>query len=219
MKMKKREIKRICALLITTMFSFATYAQDDYSDGSSEYTEDYSEYSDDGSVGGGGEEEVPDRYGRFVNLYPGCEDNEASEIYDAQKKKPGLILPIFPGGGEVEFSRYVFHHQQGIEVVDSVAAGKGPDGGDLQYLLRGTVLVRVTIDRCGKAVNPEIIKGVCEEYDTEALEIMSDLPIFKPGELDGIRVKVALTVPVYYTRKHPKPKRPEDEYYYADYSY
>ena len=219
MKMKKREIKRICALLITTMFSFATYAQDDYSDGSSEYTEDYSEYSDDGSVGGGGEEEVPDRYGRFVNLYPGCEDNEASEIYDAQKKKPGLILPIFPGGGEVEFSRYVFHHQQGIEVVDSVAAGKGPDGGDLQYLLRGTVLVRVTIDRCGKAVNPEIIKGVCEEYDTEALEIMSDLPIFKPGELDGIRVKVALTVPVYYTRKHPKPKRPEDEYYYEDYSY
>ncbi|MBR5209722.1 MAG: energy transducer TonB [Paludibacteraceae bacterium] len=217
--MKKREIKRICALLITTMFSFATYAQDDYSDGSSEYTEDYSEYSDDGSVGGGGEEEVPDRYGRFVNLYPGCEDNEASEIYDAQKKKPGLILPIFPGGGEVEFSRYVFHHQQGIEVVDSVAAGKGPDGGDLQYLLRGTVLVRVTIDRCGKAVNPEIIKGVCEEYDTEALEIMSDLPIFKPGELDGIRVKVALTVPVYYTRKHPKPKRPEDEYYYEDYSY
>ena len=214
--MKKREIKRICALLITTMFSFAVYAQDDYSDGSSEYTEDYSEYSDDGSVGGGGEEEVPDRYGRFVNLYPGCEDNEASEIYDAQKKKPGLILPIFPGGGEVEFSRYVFHHQQGIEVVDSVAAGKGPDGGDLQYLLRGTVLVRGTIDRCGKAVNPEIIKGVCEEYDTEALEIMSDLPIFKPGELDGIRVKVALTVPVYYTRKHPKPKRPEDEYYYDD---
>ncbi|MEE1064300.1 MAG: energy transducer TonB [Paludibacteraceae bacterium] len=214
--MKKREIKRICALLIATMFSFVAYAQDEYSDGSSEYTEDYSEYSDDGSVGGGGEEEVPDRYGRFINLYPGCEDNEASEIYDAQKKKPGLILPIFPGGGEVEFSRYVFHHQQGIEVVDSVAAGKGPDGGDLQYLLRGTVLVRVTIDRCGKAVNPEIIKGVCEEYDTEALEIMSDLPIFKPGELDGIRVKVALTVPVYYTRKHPKPKRPEDEYYYDD---
>jgi hypothetical protein len=45
---------------------------------------------------------------------------------------------------------------------------------------------------------------------------MSDLPIFKPGELDGIRVKVALSVPVYYTRKHPKPKRPEDEYYYDD---
>lgn len=211
---KQSKIKRICALLIATMFSFVAYAQDEYSDGSSDYTEDYSDYSDDGS-GGGATEEVPDRYGRFVNLYPGCEDNEPSEIYDAQKK-PGLILPIFPGGGEVEFSRYVFHHQQGIEVVDSVAPGKGPDGGDLQYLLRGTVLVRVTIDRCGKAVNPEIIKGVCEEYDTEALEIMSDLPIFKPGELDGIRVKVALSVPVYYTRKHPKPKRPEDEYYYDD---
>lgn len=212
---KQIEIKRICALLISAMFSFVAYAQDEYDDGSSDYTEDYSDYSDDGS-GGGATEEVPDRYGRFVNLYPGCEDNEPSEIYDAQKKKPGLILPIFPGGGEVEFSRYVFHHQQGIEVVDSVAPGKGPDGGDLQYLLRGTVLVRVTIDRCGKAVNPEIIKGVCEEYDTEALEIMSDLPIFKPGELDGIRVKVALSVPVYYTRKHPKPKRPEDEYYYDD---
>ena len=213
---KQIEIKRFCALLISAMFSFVAYAQDEYDDGSgSDYTEDYSDYSDDGS-GGGATEEVPDRYGRFVNLYPGCEDNEPSKIYDAQMKKPGLILPIFPGGGEVEFSRYVFHHQQGIEVVDSVAPGKGPDGGDLQYLLRGTVLVRVTIDRCGKAVNPEIIKGVCEEYDTEALEIMSDLPIFKPGELDGIRVKVALSVPVYYTRKHPKPKRPEDEYYYDD---
>lgn len=206
-------MKKLCFLIIAAMCSFATFAQDDYyDDGSS--SDDYSDYSDDGGYGGGGEDEVPDRYGRFVNLYPGCEDNQESEIYSAEKRKPGLILPIFPGGGEVEFSRYVFHHQQGIEVVDSVAAGKGPDGGDLQYLLRGTVLVKVTIDRCGKAVNPEIVKSVCEEYDTEALEIMSDLPIFKPGEIDGIRVKVALMVPVYYNRKHPKPKRPEDEYEY-----
>ncbi len=199
------------------MVSFASFAQDEYDDSSSS-DEDYSD--DGGSYGGGGEEEVPDRYGRFVNLYPGCEDNQESQIYDAEKRVKGLILPIFPGGGEVEFSRYVFHQQKGVEVVDSVAPGKGPDGGDLQYLLRGTVLVRVTIDRCGKAVNPEIVKSVAEEYDTEALEIMSDLPIFKPGELDGIRVKVALTVPVYYNRKHPKPKRPEDEYeYYYDDSY
>lgn len=206
-------MKKLYFLLIAAICSFAAYAQDEYDDGS------YSE--DDDSFGGFGEseEEIPDRYGRFVNLYPGCEDDQPSEIYDAQKRKPGLILPIFPGGGEVEFSRYVYHHQQGVEVVDSVAPGKGPDGGDLVYLLKGTVLVRVTIDRCGRAVNPEIVKSVAEEYDTEALEIMSDLPIFKPGEIDGIRVKVALTVPVHYNRTHPKPKRPEDEYEYYDDSY
>lgn len=200
-------MKKIWFLLIASMCTFASFAQDEYDDGSS----DYSEY-DDGSYGGGESNDVPDRYERFANLYPGCEDNQESEIYSAEKKKPGLILPIFPGGGDVEFSRYVFHHQKGVEVVDSVAPGKGPDGGDLQYLLKGTVLVKVTIDRCGLAVNPEIVKGVCEEYDAEALEIMSDLPIFKPGEIDGIRVKVALMVPVYYNRTHPKPKRPEDEY-------
>jgi len=210
-------MKKLCFLIIAAMCSFASFAQDEYDDGSS--SDDYSDYSDeDGNpYGGGGESnEVPDRYDRFVNLYPGCEDNQPSEIYNSEKKKPGLILPIFPGGGEVEFSRYVFHHQKGVEVVDSVAVGKGPDGTDLQYLLKGTVLVKVTIDRCGLAVNPEIVKGVCEEYDTEALEIMSDLPIFKPGEIDGIRVKVDLFVPVYYNRTHPKPKREEDEYYYDD---
>lgn len=207
------KMKKLYFLIIAAMCSFVSYAQDEYDDGSS----DYSEYSDeDGNPYGGESNDVPDRYERFANLYPGCEDNQESEIYSAEKKKPGLILPIFPGGGEVEFSRYVFHHQKGVEVVDSVAPGKGPDGGDLQYLLKGTVLVKVTIDRCGLAVNPEIVKGVCEEYDAEALEIMSDLPIFKPGEIDGIRVKVALLVPVYYNRTHPKPKRPEDEYEYDD---
>lgn len=207
------KMKKLYFLIIAAMCSFVSYAQDEYDDGSS----DYSEYSDeDGNPYGGESNDVPDRYERFANLYPGCEDNQESEIYSAEKKKPGLILPIFPGGGEVEFSRYVYHHQKGVEVVDSVAPGKGPDGGDLQYLLKGTVLVKVTIDRCGLAVNPEIVKGVCEEYDAEALEIMSDLPIFKPGEIDGIRVKVALLVPVYYNRTHPKPKRPEDEYEYDD---
>lgn len=207
-------MKKLYFLIIAAMCSFGAFAQDEYDDGSS--SDDYSDYSDDGSYGGGENNDVPDRYERFVNLYPGCEDNQASEIYDAEKKKPGLILPLFPGGGDVEFSRYVFHHQKGVEVVDSVAAGKGPDGGDLQYLLKGTVLVRVTIDRCGLAVNPEIVKSVCPEYDEEALEIMSDLPIFKPGEIDGIRVKVSLLVPVYYNRTHPKPKKDEDEYYYDD---
>ena len=159
-------MKKLYFLIIAAMCSFVSYAQDEYDDGSS----DYSEYSDeDGNPYGGESNDVPDRYERFANLYPGCEDNQESEIYSAEKKKPGLILPIFPGGGEVEFSRYVYHHQKGVEVVDSVAPGKGPDGGDLQYLLKGTVLVKVTIDRCGLAVNPEIVKGVCEEYDAEAL--------------------------------------------------
>ncbi|MCQ2190490.1 MAG: energy transducer TonB [Paludibacteraceae bacterium] len=214
------KMKKLCFLIIAAMCSFASYAQDDYyDDDSSSSSDDYSDYSDEGEGGGNPYGDVPDRYERFANLYPGCEDNEESEIFSAEKKKPGLILPIFPGGGEVEFSRYVFHRQQGIEVVDSVAPGKGPDGGDLQYLLKGTVLVKVTIDRCGRAVNPEIVKSVHEDYDNEALEIMGDLPIFKPGELDGIRVKVALLVPVYYNRTHPKPKRPEDEYYYDDDTY
>ncbi|MBQ0156116.1 MAG: energy transducer TonB [Bacteroidales bacterium] len=212
-------MKKLCFLIIAAMCSFVSYAQDDYYDEDSSSSDDYSDYSDEdgNSYGGGGENnDVPDRYERFANLYPGCEDNQESEIFSAEKKKPGLILPIFPGGGEVEFSRYVYHHQRGVEVVDSVAPGKGPDGGDLQYLLKGTVVVKVTIDRCGRAVNPEIVKSVHEDYDNEALEIMSDLPIFKPGEIDGIRVKVALLVPVYYNRTHPKKKRPEDEYEYDD---
>lgn len=157
-------------------------------------------------------------YSEFEELYPGCIDNQESKIYGGTygKMEQGLNLPEFPHGGDVELSRYVFNNMEYPEVIESY--GPSPDGKDsIPILSKGIVAIQVVVDRCGKATRAEVIQSVNDAYDTEALRIMEGLPTFKPGDLDGERVKVALIIPVYFTRtKMPPP--PESEYgdYWGD---
>ena len=121
----------------------------------------------------------PDYYDQYENLYPGCIDNEPSKIYSLDE--PFLEPPLFPGGGPVQMSRFVHFATEILNVRD--------ESGDQ---LRGRVLVRTVIDRCGE---PTLIR------------VVRNFPTFKPGSLDGIRVKVAITVPVYFTRTYVPRRR------------
>ncbi len=157
-----------------------------------------------------------DKYAQYEELYPGCVDNMPSKIYSPGKFPKELNLPEFPGGGAVELTRFVFHNTDYPEVVDSVATDSVTHE-DITYLLRGTVLCRVTIDRCGRVQNPQVIQSVAAEYDAEALRIMEGLPVFKPGDLNGQeRVKVDLIIPVHFNRVHPKPVVDDGYYDYSD---
>ncbi|MCQ2199505.1 MAG: energy transducer TonB [Paludibacteraceae bacterium] len=158
-----------------------------------------------------------DKYLQYENLYPNCVDNMPSKIYSPNKKPKELNMPEFPGGGAVELTRYVFHNIEYPEVIDSVATDSVTHE-DITYLVRGTVLCRITVDRCGRAQNPQIIQSVAPEYDAEALRIMEGLPVFKPGDLNGEeRVKVDLIIPVHFNRIHPKPVVDDGYYDYQDY--
>lgn len=139
----------------------------------------------------------------FESLYPGCVDNQESTIYGgtygAWPSK--LVLPEFPGGGDVEFTRFIYNNIDYPEVVEAYdSLTKTP------ILAKGVVAVQIVIDRCGRATRPEIIQSVNDAYDEEALRIMNGLPVFKPGELDGVRVKTAFIVPVKFSKNRLPPK-------------
>ena len=153
----------------------------------------------------------------YEKLYPGCVDNEESTIYGGTYGAwpKNLILPEFPDGGDVEFTRFIYNNLTYPEVVEAYdSASKQP------ILARGVVAVQIVIDRCGRATRQEIVQSMNDEYDEEALRIMNGLPVFKPGEMDGVRVKVAFIVPVKFSRTHLPPKTEEvidfDENYNFD---
>ena len=148
----------------------------------------------------------------FENLYPDCVDNEESIIFGGSypnKWPKELNLPVFPGGGDIQLTRYVNSNIDYPDVVNFATRER----------LKGVVYIEVVIDRCGRATRQRLMESVDHLYDMEALRIMENLPVFKPGALDGERVKVALTIPVYFTRSTLPKKKHTEEYNYEDYDW
>lgn len=151
-------------------------------------------------------------YAEFEELYPGCVDNVESPIYGGTYGKwpQDLILPEFPNGGDVQLIRFVHDNLEYPEVIESVEYSEDKKDS-VVHLAKGTVAVQIVVDRCGRASRAEIIQSVNDAYDQEALRIMSSLPVFKPADLNGERVKVALIIPVHFSRSSMPPP-PESEY-------
>ena len=154
----------------------------------------------------------------FEKLYPGCVDNEESTIYGGTYGAwpSRLILPEFPGGGDVEFTRYIYNNVDYPEVVEAYDSLTNEP-----ILAKGVVAIQIVIDRCGRATRQEIIQSVNDEYDQAALGLMNNLPIFKPGEMDGMRVKTAFIVPVRFSKTRLPKKEDEvidfgDDYNFDD---
>lgn len=145
-------------------------------------------------------------YEMYERLYPGCVDGSESTIYGGTYGSwpPDLNLPEFPGGGDVELTRFIYDNLTYPEVVEAYDSLNNP------ILAKGTVAIQVVIDRCGRATRQEIVQSVNDAYDQEALRIMNGLPVFKPGDLKGQRVKVAYIIPVQFTRDK-MPPQPEGD--------
>ncbi|MDG1428096.1 MAG: energy transducer TonB [Crocinitomicaceae bacterium] len=62
----------------------------------------------------------------------------------------------------------------------------------------GTVYVRFVVNPDGSVSHATIARGFYKELDKEALNIISRMPKWIPGEKDGKKVPVYMTVPVTY---------------------
>lgn len=134
-------------------------------------------------------------FDQYNDLYPDCVDDANSHIYTLDE--PYLVRPEFPGGGQVQMTRYVHY-------VTECPGDVFDENGER---IKGKVLVRTVIDRCGVAKDISIIESFSDAHDAEAIRVVESFPIFKPASLDGIRVKVEIMVPVYFTKTcSPKPK-------------
>ncbi len=64
--------------------------------------------------------------------------------------------------------------------------------------IQGKVWVYYEVGRDGKVKNAKIMKGVHPKLDAEALRVVRNLPVHKPGSQQGKKVTVKYTIPVNF---------------------
>jgi hypothetical protein len=61
---------------------------------------------------------------------------------------------------------------------------------------QGNIILTFVVNKDGAAENPKIKKGINKELDNQVLEILWNMPTWKPGMQDGVPVEVKYTLPI-----------------------
>ena len=64
--------------------------------------------------------------------------------------------------------------------------------------IQGRVMVDFIIEKDGKLTNARVTKGVSEEIDAEALKVVMASPKWKPGRVNGDKVRTSMSIPVEF---------------------
>ena len=109
------------------------------------------------------------------------EDNpKASEdVFDVMEE-----LPEYPGG-LTECIRFLSRNI----VYPKVPQEKG---------IQGRVIVQFIIDKDGSIVSPKVVQSIHPDLDKEALRVISIMPKWKPGKVQGKGVRCKFTLPISF---------------------
>jgi TonB family protein len=97
-------------------------------------------------------------------------------------------MPEFPGGLDA-LQKYIYLN---LEYPEKAKQQKS----------EGKVMVKFNVNTRGEVDSPEIIQSSNPIFDSAALDVFREMPLWKPGKQRGKPVKVTFTVPVYF--KLPK---------------
>lgn len=67
-----------------------------------------------------------------------------------------------------------------------------------QSAIQGKVIVGLVIEKDGSVTDVKIVKGIHPLLDAEALRVVTMIPKYKPGRLQGKAVRVAYSIPVNF---------------------
>ena len=73
--------------------------------------------------------------------------------------------------------------------------------------VQGRVMVEFVINKDGKVSDVKVQRGVSEELDAEAVKVIAASPKWKPGKVNGEKVRCSMTIPVEFRleKKSGKP--------------
>jgi TonB family protein len=73
--------------------------------------------------------------------------------------------------------------------------------------VQGRVMVEFVINKDGKVSDVKVQRGVSEELDAEAVKVVAASPKWKPGKVNGEKVRCSMTIPVEFRleKKSGKP--------------
>ena len=63
------------------------------------------------------------------------------------------------------------------------------------------IYIQFTVSETGKLRDIKIVRSLQELFDKELIRVFSIMPDWKPGELNGVRVPVRMTLPIDFTLK------------------
>ena len=64
--------------------------------------------------------------------------------------------------------------------------------------IQGRVIITFVVEKDGSISGAEVVKGVYEQLDTEALRVINAMPKWKPGKQRGKVVRVKYAIPVNF---------------------
>ena len=64
--------------------------------------------------------------------------------------------------------------------------------------VQGRVTVEFIVDKDGKVTDVRVVKGVSDELDAEAVKVVSASPKWKPGRVNGNKVRTMVSIPVEF---------------------
>ncbi|HZK68372.1 MAG TPA: energy transducer TonB [Paludibacter sp.] len=93
-------------------------------------------------------------------------------------------MPQFPGGDKALMNYLVQHIKYPII--------------DMQNGNQGKVIVQFVIDRSGKVKDPKVVTSASPGMDSAALRVVSEMPDWIPGEINGKKENIDNTLPIVF---------------------
>lgn len=122
-----------------------------------------------------------------IGLLAACTETPADAVQKEveQVLKQAEVMPEYPGGMQALMT----YMGSSIKYPETAEA----DG------LEGKVFVQFVVDKEGKVGQIEVVKGVRDDLDSEAVRVISEMPNWTAGQQDGKAVSVQLVLPIAYT--------------------
>ena len=64
--------------------------------------------------------------------------------------------------------------------------------------VQGRVMVDFIIEKDGSVTDVKVLKGVSDELDAEAVKVVAASPKWKPGRVNGNKVRTSMSIPVEF---------------------
>lgn len=121
-----------------------------------------------------------------IGLMAACTETPADAVQQEAEKvyKEAEVMPEYPGGMQALMT----YMGSSIKYPETAEA----DG------LEGKVFVQFVVDKSGKVGQVEVVRGVRDDLDSEAVRVISEMVDWTPGKQDGKSVSVQMVLPIAY---------------------
>lgn len=149
------------------------------------------------------EEEIEEELDLDLEIEEDTEIDEIEEIFDDGDEDEVFMIvekmPAYPGCEELRGEELKQCTERAV--ITKVQTSVKYPAIAKDAMIQGTVFVYYEIDKKGKVVNAEVLRGVHPSLDKAALASVEKLPDHSPGEQRGKPVRVRYTIPVRFTIK------------------